>query len=69
MEYRTFNTGDQVWVSNRFGKEVAVKVHTNDGICWSEGDRPNFIVKLTGLEAIFHKIEVCFIKLMFKTFS
>jgi hypothetical protein len=69
MEYRVYNTGDQIWISQRFGKEVTVKVVTHDGIIWSEGDDSLPIWKLTGMEKHLHKVEVFFIKLILKALS
>lgn len=66
MQYRVFNTGDQIWTSQRYGKEVTVKLLTHDGIVWNEDDAPLSITKLTGLEAAFHKAEVFCIKLILK---
>ncbi len=43
MEYRSYNTGDQVWLDG----EKVVMVHTSDGLCSSKGKSGLF--KTSGL--------------------
>jgi hypothetical protein len=51
MQYRTFNTGDQIWVRRLTnGQEVSVKVITYDGLFWDEEDGFLYPKKLTGIE-------------------
>ena len=57
MQYRTFNTGDQIWVRRTTnGREVTAKVITHDGMIWSE-DEPK-TRKITGVEYYLHWITV-----------
>jgi hypothetical protein len=68
MQYRVYNTGDQIWLSQRYGKEVTVKLITHDGIYWDEETNAP-PTKLTGLEAAMHKVQVFCIKLILKVLS
>lgn len=43
MEYRTYNTGDQVWLDD----QEVIRVHTNDGLFWAKGQRA--LTKTNGL--------------------
>lgn len=68
MQYRVFATGDQIWTSQRYGKEVTVKLLTHDGLYWDE-ESTSSMTKLTGFDKNIHKVEVFFIKLILKIFS
>ena len=57
MEYQSYNTGDQVWTSQRYGQRASVKVITHDAYIWVEGDT-QALRKLTGLEYYLHWITV-----------
>ena len=61
MQYKTFNTGDQVWYSKRYGQDVVVKLITSDGLTWEEGDAKP-LTKLTGAEKFLHRIVVAAIR-------
>jgi hypothetical protein len=67
MQYRVYNTGDKVWLSQRFGAETVVKVVTHDGLVWSE-ESPR-MTQLEGAEKFIHKIEVFFTKLILKVLA
>lgn len=67
MQYRVFNTGDQIWVSERFGQRVTVKLLTHDGWSWEEGEGP--MRRLTGVERYAHIITVFFMKGILKVLS
>lgn len=69
MEYQVFNTGDQIWTSQRDGKRVSVKVITHDGMVWEEGDEALHLRRLEGMEKYFHMVEVFCIKLILKVIS
>ncbi len=64
MEYRVCNTGDQIWLADRFGKPTVVKVITHDGLVWSE-EEP-ILKRMDSLEGTIHKAEVFCLKLIFK---
>ncbi len=79
MEYRVCNTGDQIWIAERFGEPTVVKIITHDGIFFSEEHEPRILkreghedvliyplVKLEGVEKYIHKAEVFCLKLIFK---
>lgn len=65
MQYQVFNTGDQVWTSQRYGKRVSVKVITHDGLVWEEDDTATFR-KLAGMEMLVHNIQIFFTKIILK---
>jgi len=67
MEYRVYNTGDQVWLSQRFGQRVTVKILTNDGMVWSE-EEPT-LRRLEGAERYIHLVTVFLIKVIRKVLS
>jgi hypothetical protein len=67
MQYRVFNTGDQIWLSERYGKQVVVKLLTHDGLAWSE-DEPS-MKRLTGAERYVHLATVFCMKLILKVLS
>ena len=67
MEYRVFNTGDQIWLSQRYGKPTVVKVLTHDGLTFSE-DEPT-IRRIEGAERIVHQITVFFMKIILKVLA
>ncbi len=67
MQYRVYSTGDQVWVSQRYGQETVVKVITHDGMSWSE-DEPT-LKRLDGAEKIVHTVQVFLTKLILKVLS
>lgn len=60
MQYRTFNTGDQLWYSKRDEQDVVVKLITNDGLTWEEGQ--SGLKKLTGVEKYFHRVVAAVIR-------
>lgn len=62
MRYKTFATGDQLWYSERYGKQTVVKFITDDGLTWEEGQEGT--VKLTGVEKFFHRLVVATIRLV-----
>lgn len=64
MQYRVFNTGDQIWVSKRYGVDTTVKFITADGLVWEEGD--DSFRRLGGFELRLHKFEVFCIKLLLR---
>jgi len=68
MQYHVYNTGDQVWTSQRFGQRVAVKMITHDGMVWEEGDVESFR-KLTGVEKHIHTVQTFLVKLILKVLS
>lgn len=67
MQFRVYNTGDRIWVSKRYGKEEVVKIITNDGLIWEEGDTG--LRKLVGAEKISHQVETFFIKTILRVLS
>lgn len=67
MQYRVYNTGDQIWLSERYGKQVAVKALTHDGLTFSE-EEP-IMRRLTGAERYVHMVTVFFIKGILKVLS
>lgn len=56
MQYRSYITGDQIWVRTTAGCEEVVKVITHDGKYWEEG-MPN-LVNLSGFERFIHRVHV-----------
>lgn len=68
MEYRVYGTGDQVWVSDRYGQKVSVKFISHDGLTWEEGDTFAFR-KLTGTEKYIHLVQVFLMKLVLKVLN
>jgi len=64
MEYRTYNTGDQIWVRRLVdGRTATVKLITHDGMIWDEeNDMLLQQRRLTGLELWFNKLIVATIK-------
>lgn len=64
MQYQYFNTGDQIWTSQRFGKRTTVKLITHDGLAWEEGETGTR--KLTGMERALHRVVVFWIKTLYK---
>ena len=68
MEYRVYNTGDQIWTSQRYGKRVSVKVVTHDGLVWEEGDTVTFR-KMDGVELRIHQVQVFLTKLILKALA
>ena len=68
MEYRVYGSGDQVWLSDRYGQKVSVKFISHDGLVWEEGDDYAFR-KLTGTEMYIHVAQVFLMKLMLKVLS
>ena len=82
MEYRVYNTGDQIWLSQRYGKEDVVRILTHDGMIWSEEIEPIILKreghedipihpmdKLSGSEKSIHKIQMLFTKLILKVLA
>jgi hypothetical protein len=67
MEYRVFNTGDQIWISQRHGNPTVVKALTHDGLTCSE-DEPT-IRRLEGAERIVHQVTVFFMRLILKALA
>jgi hypothetical protein len=65
MQYHVYNTGDQVWTSQRYGRRVTVKMRTHDGMVWEEGDEGSFR-RLQGVEKFIHQVEVFAIKLILR---
>lgn len=61
MEYRNFNTGDQIWVRHNEG---VFKFITHDGLYWEEG-MPN-MVRLTGLNKLINTVAAFLIRLSHK---
>lgn len=61
MQYHVYNTGDQIWTSQRYGKRVTVKFITHDGMVWEEGDTESFR-RLTGIEKYAHQVQVFLMK-------
>lgn len=60
MEYRHYNTGDQVWVRRlEDGHEVTAKFITSNGIYWTEEEGYK---TLSAPEKLFHKIVSLFIR-------
>ena len=68
MQYHVYNTGDQVWTSQRYGQRVTVKMITHDGMTWEEGDKESFR-KLQGVEKTFHQATIFCIKLILKVLN
>jgi hypothetical protein len=53
MEYRTYNTGDQIWVRRTVdGQLLTVKLVTSDGLKWEEGELG--LTKMEGPERFLH---------------
>jgi len=67
MQYRSFSSGDQIWVSQRYGQDVTVKFKTSDGLVWEEGDAT--FRKLHGVEKAIHQVEVFCLKLIKKVLA
>jgi len=67
MEYRVYGTGDQIWLSQRYGKRTVVKILTHDGLSWAEDEGP--MKPLTGAERYVHVATVFCIKLILKVLS
>jgi hypothetical protein len=67
MQYHTYNTGDQVWTSQRYGKQTVVKVITHDGMVWSE-EEPK-LTRLEGAEKFIHQIQVFCMKWIWKVLN
>jgi len=67
MEYRAYSTGDQIWLSQRYGEQVVVKVLTHDGLTCSE-EEP-VIRRLTGAERYAHLATVFCIKCILNVLS
>lgn len=65
MQYHVYNTGDQVWTSQRFGQRVTVKMITHDGMVWEEGDTEPFH-RLQGAEKYIHQTTVFCIRAILK---
>ena len=68
MQYHVYNTGDQVWTSQRYGQRVTVKMITHDGIVWEEGDATAFR-KLKGVELFIHKVQTFCVKAILKVLN
>lgn len=63
MQYRTYNTGDQLWVRRTVdGHEVTAKLITSDGLTWEEGDEKS-LTQLTGVEKVLNECVVAAIRL------
>lgn len=63
MQYRTYATGDQIWVRRLTdGREVTVKYITSDGLTGSEDENDFKMRKLTGIERALHYVVVAAIK-------
>lgn len=67
MEFRVYNSGDKIWLSERYGKQTVVKVVTHDGAVWSE-EEPT-LKRLEGADKIVHRVEVFFTKLILRVLS
>lgn len=67
MDYQYFNTGDQIWTSQRYGKRTTVKLITHDGLAWEEGDLETR--KLAGMERLMHRVVVLCIKGIYKVMN
>lgn len=65
MQYHVYNTGDQIWTSQRYNQRVTVKMVTHDGMTWEEGDQNSFC-RLQGLEKYIHCAAVFCIKMILK---
>lgn len=68
MQYHVYNTGDQVWTSQRFGQRVTVKMITHDGKVWEEGNTEPFR-RLTGAEKYIHTAQTFLVKLLLNFLS
>lgn len=68
MQYHVYNTGDQVWTSQRFGQRVTVKMITHDGKVWEEGDAEPFR-RLMGAEKYIHTAQTFLVKLLLRVLS
>ena len=68
MQYHVYKTGDQVWMSQRFGRRVAVKIITHDGMIWEEGDTEIFR-RFQGFEKAVHQATVFCIRVILSILS
>lgn len=59
MQYKTFATGDQLWYSERNGKQTVVKFITDDGWFWEEDGEER---KFSGVEKALHSLVVAAIR-------
>ena len=67
MQYRAYSTGDQIWVSERYGKQVTVKLLTHDGWAWEEGE--GAMHRLSGVERYVHLATTFCIRMILKVFN
>jgi hypothetical protein len=67
MEYQIYNTGDQIWTSQRYGERKTVKLITHDGLVWEEGDET--FHRLTGMEKVVHQVQVSLSRWVLKALS
>lgn len=62
MEYRTYSTGDQIWVRRTVdGQILTAKLVTSDGLKWEEGE--DGMTKMDAVERFIHHFVVGAIRL------
>lgn len=69
MKYHVYNTGDQIWMSERYGQQIVVKIISSDGLVLEEGDDAKstlFTRRMSGAEKYIHMVQTFIIKLILK---
>jgi hypothetical protein len=67
VQYRLYNAGDQIWLSDRYGKQVVVKIVTHDGLTFSE-EEP-VMRRFSGVEHYLHLVKTFFIRGILRVLS